>query len=57
MIWNKYVGPIGLLGLCSLVGMAISGRQSGGKSLHWVYRALIVLFFLLLFLLFYLGRH
>jgi len=49
--------PIAILGVIGLITMAVTGKQHGGKPLHWFYRVMIVFFFLCLLLLFYLGRH
>jgi hypothetical protein len=49
--------PIAILGVIGLLTMAITGKQGGGKSLHWFYRMMIVFFFLMVLLLFYLGHH
>jgi hypothetical protein len=39
-MWN---GPIP--GIVSLISMAITGKQSGNRKLHWVYRIMIVFIF------------
>lgn len=45
-----------ILGLVSILGMAITGKQAGGRPLHWAYRGMILVTALLLGVLFFLAK-
>jgi hypothetical protein len=46
-----------ILGVGSILWMAFTGKQYGGRKLHLVYRLMILVTVLGLVLLFYLARH
>jgi hypothetical protein len=56
MFWHSVISVIRILGLISILGMGVTGKQAGGKTLHWVYRALILVTILLLGLLFFFAK-